>query len=222
MPAPSLSSLTTHAIHLSACPVPEYQDETGNSRLDTTLMISTCFLCNPPTTLDSSSKNRFSAFFANDKEFLQTLASYGIRFDQHFETLLRMDCASRERLVVSIPSKEIKPSAKYWFLALLECVAAKHTADDLSGLSDAMTIAQLPCHNHQPVDISGISSGIRKFLQIHGLGELVPAFALMEIFTESDFHEFGRLNGYSRASLIKNKKVQLSYFQEVMLNQIFG
>jgi hypothetical protein len=133
-----------------------------------------------------------------------------------------MDCAARERLVVSIPSKELKPSAKYWFLTLLECVAAKHTADDLSGFSDAMTIAQQPCHDRQPVDISGISSGIRKSLQIHRLGELVPAFALMEIFTESDFHDFGRLNGDSRASLIKDKKVQLSYFQKVMLNLVFG
>jgi len=71
-PAPSLSSLTNLHTHLSAFPVHEYQDETGNSRRDTTL-ISTCFLCNPPTTVNSSSKNRCSAFFANDKEFLQRL-----------------------------------------------------------------------------------------------------------------------------------------------------
>ncbi len=221
-PAPSLPSLTnshTNIIRLSAFPAPGHQDETGNSRRDATLM-STCFLCKPPTTVDSSLNNKFSALFANDKEILQTLASFGICFDQHFETLLRMDCASRERLVVSIPPKELRPSAKYWFFALLERVAAKHTVDDLSGFSDVMTIAQRPCHDHQPVDISGVSSGIRKTLQIHGLGELVPAFALMEIFTESDFRDFCRLNGYSRASLINNKKVQLSYFQKVMLNLV--
>ena len=185
-------------------------------------LISSCFLCRPPTSVDSSSNKKFAALFASDNEILQTLAPYGIRLDQHLDALLRLDDSLLEQLVVSIPLKELEFSAKYRLLVLLEQARANRAADDLHVFNDTAVIAQLPCQVHQPVDISMVSSGIQKFLQIHGLGELVPAFAAMGLFTEEDFSFFSKLNAYSRTSLVKNRKVQLSHFQEFMLNLAFG
>ena len=39
------------------------------------------------------------------------------------------------------------------------------------------------------------------------------------LFMEEDI---SKLNAYSRTSLVKNRKVQLSHFQEFMLNLTFG
>ena len=214
------SSTRTNTIEPPVSPEPEHhnlEEETANH----TTLISSCFLCRPPTSVDSSNK-KFAALFASDREIVQTLAPYGIRLDQHLDALLRLDDSLLERLVVSIPLKELGLSAKYRFLVLLEQARANRTADNLYTFNDAVVVAQLPCQVHQPVDISTVSSGIRKSLQIHGLGELVPAFALMGLFTEEDFIFFRKLNAYSRASLIKNRKVQLSHFQGFMLNLAFG
>ncbi len=217
----SSSSTITHTntIQPSVSPEPEHC-ELEEETVKYTTLISSCFLCRPPTSVDSK---KFAALLANDSESLQTLAFYGIRLDQHLDILLHLDDSLLERLIVSIPSKELGSSAKYWLLILLEQARATyHAANDLHAFNDALVIAQLPCQVHQPVDISMVSSGIRKSLQIHGLGELVPAFAVMGLLTEEDFSFFCKLNEYSRASLIKNKRVQLSHFQEFMLDLAFG
>ena len=220
----SSSSITTrtNTIQPPVSLEPEHrnlEEETANHAT----VISSCFLCRPPTSVDSSSNKKFAALFASDSEILQTLAPYGIRLDQHLDALLRLDDSLLERLVVSIPLKELGFSAKYRLLVLLEQARANSgAADDLHAFNDAVVVAQLPCQVHQPVDISLVSSGIRKSLQIHGLGELVPAFAVMGLFTEEDFNFFSKLNAYSRASLIKNSKVQLTHFQDLMLNLAFG
>jgi hypothetical protein len=219
----SSSSTTTHTntIQPSVSPEPEHrklEEETVNHAT----LISSCFLCKSPTSVDSSLNKKLAALFASDSKILQTLAAYGIRLNQHLDVLLRLDDSLLERLIVSIPLKELGSSAKYQLLVLLERARANCTADNLHAFNDAVVVAQLPCQVHPPVDISMVSSGIRKTLQIHGLGELVPAFAVMGLFTEGDFGFFCKLNAYSRASLIKNSKVQLSHFQDFMLNLAFG
>ena len=69
-----------------------------------------------------------------------------------------------------------------------------HAANDLHAINDAVRCPLVDWLGTTTVQQSMISSGIRKSLQIHGLGKLVSAFAVMGLFTEEDFSFFSKLN----------------------------
>ena len=195
----------------------------------TSTVMADCLLCGPPAELSVGVfTNRLFALLDNDVYLLQALASLGIRFDQHLDFLLRMDKTFRERLIVCIPSDKVNPVAKHRLLERLERASEGYTAEYFTELSERQTIAnvvQIPCsaEGHPVLDITDeVSDELWHDLHSRGLGELLPAFAHMKVFSSDDFVCFCQLDDKRRASALARARLTLSDFQRVMMDFAVG
>lgn len=219
--SPSVTTFIPGASHSSPAPpiISFYQNP----------ILASCLLCRPPTTAQASRHpswtKKISAFAETDDDVLRALALLGVVFDQHLDIILVMDSSIFEELVRASSAK-LKASMKYRLLFLLEQAKEKRDpSNQMPSLDSSETthldITQVPCRLHPLVDISAMASNLQSLLRTFGIGELVPAFALMGLLTLEDFKHFCNLSESARTTMITNLRIQLNHFQNFMLNRAF-
>lgn len=151
----------------------------------------------------------------NDHIFLRDLAKVGIVFDQHLWILLRMEEIDLEKLLFSMPTKDLSLSMKGRLLTVL----AQERQRNHSIVLDTIRVTQLPCESHPPADISGLTSDFRRVLQHVGVEELIPALSYAGILNSKDFDAFCQMSKNCRKIIMQNLGIKLSPLQDFLFKR---
>lgn len=95
------------------------------------------------------------------------------------------------------------------------CASFDHS--DAHEPRSVVTVEQVPCRKHPPINIVRAPAALRTRLHALGVAELLPALVHIGIRTERDMQEFCRMNAQERKNVMDIGKLKLGMLQKYML-----